>query len=154
MPRTCTVCQHQDRSAIDSALIGNGPMRIIADRYGLSKTAVLRHKATHLPQHLAKAKQVSEVASASNLVDELLKLTKKTRDVLSRALRGKHYDLALKAIGRLEKQLELKARLLGELEDRGVRGDTRIEVVYIDKAVIGAGAPARRAIAAESELRG
>jgi hypothetical protein len=37
--------------------------------------------------------------------------------VLTRALRQKDGDLALKAIARMERQLESKARLLGDLEE-------------------------------------
>jgi hypothetical protein len=52
----------------------------------------------------------------------------------------KNGDLALKAIARLERQLELKARLLGELEERGTSVQ-HIEVHYVDKAVILSAAP-------------
>lgn len=60
----------------------------------------------------------------------------KPGEVFTRALVEKDGELALKAIARLDRQLELKARLLGELEDRGGAGVTRVEVVYVDEAII------------------
>ncbi|HEV3332494.1 MAG TPA: hypothetical protein VG096_16005 [Bryobacteraceae bacterium] len=60
----------------------------------------------------------------------------KAGQILTRALRQKDGDLALKAIARLERQLELKARLLGELEQGSPTTIQHIEVHYVDKAVI------------------
>jgi hypothetical protein len=46
MPRTCTVCTHLQRAAVDTALgRGEDAFRTIADRFGLSATALKRHKA-------------------------------------------------------------------------------------------------------------
>ncbi len=133
MPRTCTICSNPKRIEIEAALIHSEPLRTIATRFDTSTGALQRHKDIHIPAKLARAKEENEIKAASALVKELRELTKKTGEVLARALRQKNGDLALKAIARLEKQLELKGRLLGELEDRGGRGDTtKIEVVYID----------------------
>ncbi len=68
---------------------------------------------------------------------ELRELTRKTGEVLTRAMRKKDGDLALKAIGRQEKQLELKGRILGQLEERGNGGATVVQVVYVDKLTTG-----------------
>ena len=140
MPRTCTICRHPNRTEIDSALIGSGPLRTVADHYGLSKTSLIRHRAKCLPMHLLRAKDDSDLQSASALVKELRELARKTGEVLTRAMSEKNGDLALKAIARLERQLELKARLLGELEERGTSVQ-HIEVHYVDKAVILSAAP-------------
>src|ERR1019366_2297639 len=169
MPRTCTICRHPNRNQIDMALVQNGPLRAISDQWSVSKTALLRHRNKCLPTHLLKAKALSdvksatslakevqqreesEIQSATSLVAELRELAKKTGAVLSRAMSEKNGDLALKAIARLERQLELKARLLGELEERGSTTSQRIEVVYVDKAVILPAAPAPRGLLAKGD---
>ena len=143
MGRICSICRHPDRLKIDSALIASEAHRSVAKRFNVSAPAVFRHQSAHLPAQMVKAKEVSEVAEASALVKELRELTRKTAAILTRAMRQKDGDLALKAVGRLERQLELKARLLGQLEERGNRGETRVEVVYIDKAIITPGSPGR-----------
>jgi hypothetical protein len=49
MPRSCTICTHPQRTAIETAL-GNGiPLRTIAAQWSVSKTALIRHKR-HLPK--------------------------------------------------------------------------------------------------------
>lgn len=71
MPQLCTVCRHRKRQEIDEALLASDPLRTIADRHGLSKTALIRHKAQHLPAHLATAKSATETLSASLLFHRL-----------------------------------------------------------------------------------
>jgi hypothetical protein len=80
---------------------------------------LVRHKTDHLPAHLAKAKEAEEVSQAESLLDRLLALSKETSAILqeARAEKTKDNELALKAIARCEKQLELQARLLGELKE-------------------------------------
>ena len=55
MARTCTVCTHPERVAIDQALVGGEPNRAIARRMALSKDAVARHRASHLPANVPVA---------------------------------------------------------------------------------------------------
>jgi hypothetical protein len=151
MPRICTICSHPQRTEIDAVLIANESFQRVANRFGITKSAVLRHNRAHVAQHLAKAPQFQQpqpdpqIASASVLVDELLKLTKKTGEILARAMREKDGELALKAIARLEKQLELKGRLLGELEDRGGGGEMHVTLTYVDKMLVTPGPPASNA---------
>ena len=61
MPRRCTVCDHQERHSIDETLVTGAPYRSVAKRFGLSESAVFRHKSEHLPAHLPKAKEVEEL---------------------------------------------------------------------------------------------
>src|SRR3712207_9134864 len=65
--RRCTVCDHPERHGIDEALVTGAPYRSIAKRFGLSESAVYRHKTEHLPAHLLKAKEVEEVAQADEI---------------------------------------------------------------------------------------
>ena len=117
MPRTCTICNHLQRAEIDAALIAGEPYRSIAKRFATSPEAMWRHKETHLPAHLAKAEEAKESTQAESLLGQLLSLNQETLAILQEARQGKDNDLALKAIGRSEKQIELQARLLGELKD-------------------------------------
>ena len=55
----------------------------------------------------------------TSLLDRLIALSRETAAILREAREGdeKDNELALKAIARAEKQIELQARLLGELKD-------------------------------------
>jgi hypothetical protein len=48
MPRTCTICTHTDCPGIEQALSDSLALRTIAARWSVSKTALLRHRDTHL----------------------------------------------------------------------------------------------------------
>lgn len=44
VPRPCSVCKHINRSDIDAVLDGSLSLRVIAKRWGVSKTSLLRHR--------------------------------------------------------------------------------------------------------------
>jgi hypothetical protein len=54
MPRVCTICIHPARAAIDDGLETGQSLRDISGQYGLSKSAVDRHRGSHLPAVLAQ----------------------------------------------------------------------------------------------------
>jgi hypothetical protein len=116
MGRKCTICSHEDSEKINKDLIGGMPYRSIADRYKISKSALIRHREKHLPGSLIKAKRIEEVTQADSIIERLINLTNETMDIYREVKKAKDYDLALKALARAEKQAELQARLLGELK--------------------------------------
>jgi hypothetical protein len=54
MPRICTICIHPARAVIDEKLITGLSIRAISGQYGLRKSAVHRHRSSHLPARLAQ----------------------------------------------------------------------------------------------------
>ena len=120
MPRRCTVCDSPKRAEIDRALVGRtAPFRNIAKRHRLSLGSVYRHFAEHLPAALAKAQGAREAARGDDLLGRLLRLHRTTLAILREAREASQPDLALKAIARAEKQLELQAQLIGKLQPGG-----------------------------------
>ena len=118
MPRRCTVCEHPDREAIDRALVGDASNRSVASLYDVSEAAVRRHKSNHLPARLVMAAQAEEVAEADNLLGQVRDLQQSTLDILAEAEQSKQYRTALSAIREARSNLELLAKLLGELDER------------------------------------
>jgi hypothetical protein len=87
MARPCTVCGHNEAHAINVALVSREPYRTIADRYGVSQSALKRHSAEHIPKLLVKAKDAVESAKADDLLielrairDNLVRLSDKAED--------------------------------------------------------------------------
>lgn len=117
MPRSCTICTHAERAALETTLLAGEAYRHIAARFGTSTAALQRHKHDHLPSHLAQAHKAEEVTQADGLLERLLTLSQETTAILQEARAGEDHELALKAIARAEKQIELQARLLGELKE-------------------------------------
>ena len=118
MPRVCTVCSHLDRPAIDTAMINHRPFHAIARQFGLKKDALLRHYDSHLPETLAKAAEQEDVRRAIDHVAQLKAINSATLGILRDARQVGDHDLALRAIDRVQKQIELQAKLIGELDDR------------------------------------
>jgi len=71
MPRSCTVCAHDAREAIDRALAGGESVSGVATRYGLSWDAVKRHGGAHLPKAVVVAQAAVEEAHALDVMEEL-----------------------------------------------------------------------------------
>jgi hypothetical protein len=119
MSRTCTVCKHPSRDAINAAILGTDSLRTIAARWSVSKTALLRHKADHLPAAVVKAAAAEEVISGGRLLDRLAALNQETAAILREARTGatKDNNIALKAIARAERQLLLEGQLIAELKE-------------------------------------
>jgi len=93
-------------------------MRDLAAKYRVSPDAVERHNAAHLPAQLVKATEAEDVAQALDVLMQLKAINSASLQILADARRAGDGELALKAIDRIHKQVELQAKLLGELDDR------------------------------------
>jgi len=152
MPRVCTVCGHKDRDTIDQALVAGQSARSLAAVYRVSPDAIERHNAAHLPKTLVKAQAAQEVAHADSLLSEMRRLQKITLGLLSRAVGADDLRMALGAIREARSNLELLAKLTGELDERAqVNLVISPEWVLVRAALLTALAPyaeARQAVAA------
>lgn len=117
MPRVCTICNHQERAAINAALLAGEPFRHIAARYGTSTGALQRHKDEHMPLALVKAKEAEEIAEADDLLGQVRALQGRALTILDKAEAAGDLRTALTAIREARGNLELLARLLGELQE-------------------------------------
>jgi transposase-like protein len=120
MPRRCTVCDHPEKHSIDEALVAGAPYRSVAKRFGLSESAVYRHKTEHLPAHLLRAREVEEAARVDDLLDQVRHLQAHALDILERAEKAGDLRTALAAISQARGNLELLGKLAGELDERPV----------------------------------
>ncbi len=116
MPRSCTVCVHPERHAVDVALVQREPYRAISRQHELSRDALRRHAKEHLPELLARAKDAVEVAEADSLLERIEGLYKRTEAILETAEGDKEWGIALAAIRECRGNLELLGRVTKELE--------------------------------------
>jgi len=114
------VCDHPQKHSIDETLITGAPYRSVAKRFGLSESAVYRHKTEHLSAHLSKAREAEEVAQADDLLDQVRDLQGRALDILGRAEKAGDLRTALAAISQARGNLELLGKLAGELDERPV----------------------------------
>jgi hypothetical protein len=119
MARTCTVCAHPERHAIDLALVNGQPCRSIASRYvTIGRMALERHKSTHLPVKLVNAEAAADLAEAGDLLGQVRDLQTSALRILQKAEKAGDLRTALGAIREARSNLELLAKLTGELDER------------------------------------
>lgn len=157
MPRACTICAHAERAAIDAALAAGTSFRDIALQFAVGFMAVQRHASTHVAQAVAQSQAAREAVAegaALDVVKQLRTINVTTTAILEEARAARDGDLALKAIDRLQRQIELQAKLLGDLDERSV---TQVALIQspdwqrLRSAILAALAPypeARLAVAA------
>lgn len=118
MARSCTVCRHDDREAIDHALVGGLPYRDIARRWGVTISALSRHSQGHVSPALARVAAERERDHATSLLERVEDLYVRARGILDAAEADGKPSLSLAAIRELRATAELLGKLTGELDDR------------------------------------
>jgi hypothetical protein len=167
MPREprCSVCRSPHRDEIDRALIGGTPSRRVAAQFGsVSRAAIQRHAASHLPVSLVQAVHVQEIARADTLLDEVRNQVSRADRLFAEAeavldgakangdVRGVLSAIKVASLAAREcrNNLELVGRVAGEL--RGEGGQVNVvaspEWVALRAAIIEALTPYPEALAA------
>ncbi len=120
-PRQCTVCRHADRPKIDAEMVAQPRVNAaIAERWGLSKDAVRRHRRDHLTPAMKAVATKRELQGARTGVQRLEDLATRAAEVLEQA-RGKgDGKLQLEAVKRLESIVTTLMKVTGELDERPV----------------------------------
>jgi hypothetical protein len=111
------VCSHPDLKEIDRGLVSRQSYRVIARQFSIGKDSLRRHAQQHLPATLAKGHEASEVARADDLIEKIKGLQERTTRLLDKAERSGKWHSAFVGVGQYRQNLELLARLLGELKE-------------------------------------
>ncbi len=138
MGRRCTICEHPQRQEIDKALLSGLSFRKIGKRFDINPSAAYRHRQTHVVdliarvqkplnrEELARAEklaeqqqetQAGELRYAIDVVQQLKAINAACLEVLKQARSDRKYSLSLRAVDRIVRQIELQAKLLGQIQD-------------------------------------
>jgi hypothetical protein len=107
MGRTCTVCTHADRKAIEADLInpGGASLRVIASAHGLSVGALHRHKVGCIGAAIVKATEAAATSRGTDLLGQIRtqqaraeQLYTEASTVLRAAKRTRDHETSLRAI--------------------------------------------------------
>jgi hypothetical protein len=115
MPRSCTICSHESRDAIEDAFIAGTPKRRIASHYGVSERAVRYHTREHLPALLALARDAEQASRADTLLDRIEALQSRALAILEATEETGEHRTALAAIREARGNLELIGEVTKEL---------------------------------------
>ncbi len=116
MPRTCSICSHEHRDAMEDAFIAGQAKRRIASQHGVTERAVRYHMREHLPALLALARDAERAARADSLLDRLESLQSQTLAILDAP---EDQRTALAAIAQARRNLELIGEVTKELDRAG-----------------------------------
>lgn len=132
MGLNCSICAHKRRKEIDKALVGEKPnFSAIARIFSADRGALKRHLENgHVAEKLKKAHDAQEALEADDLLEEIKETEKITKTIIKDSMESKKkkiktkeglvevdippdHEMALKALARREKQIELKGKVLG-----------------------------------------
>lgn len=129
MPQTCRICRHPQRLQIEQALLSGTALRNIAEQFGISKTALFRHRA-HIAGTLAQQTQARETKRTGTLMDDIRvgegraeRLYAQAEAILAAALQDQDRRTALQAVraavdvmAEARNLMEVRGELTGELD--------------------------------------
>lgn len=119
MSKPCHICISPRRAEIELSVANGTPYKQIAEQYGTSPPAITRHTAAHIKQAARQQQAAREEAKTLDVLAQLRAINAVTLKILQSAKNDPaRHELALKAIDRIQRQLELQARLLGDLDER------------------------------------
>jgi hypothetical protein len=111
MPRTCTVCAHDEHHQINLDVLNRVAYRRIAAQRGLSEAAVRRHSREHIPELLLQAYEAIQRDDAEDLAEELLKVKADVHRLKEKAEEEGDLRTALLGCDKALKALELQAKV-------------------------------------------
>ncbi len=120
MARQCLVCQHEQKAAIDRELAAGKSLRDLSALFRVSEDSLARHRDAHIFPVVVRAQEAEDITRGLDVVKQLKAINGVTMQILHEARQQKNPDVALRAVDRIQKQLELQAKLLGDLDERPV----------------------------------
>ena len=117
--RSCTVCPHPQRAAIDRDLVAGVSIRSLARQYELGRDALMRHKAAHVSSALVRVTERRETRQAASLLDKLADLIERTETMLEQPERSGNVAQFTMLLRELRALHELMGRASGELKPDG-----------------------------------
>lgn len=110
LPLRCHVCRGPLEHEVNLALLSGEPVRSIAERFGYSKSSLLRHFHKCIPQSLVMARQSKKIGEAEFVAAELCKMVRDAKRILAMAEKAGDMRTALMAIRELRGLYEVLSR--------------------------------------------
>jgi hypothetical protein len=108
--RRCHVCRGPHEHDVNLALLSGEPVRSIGQRYGYSKSSLLRHFHRCIPQSLVMARQSKKIGEAEFVTAELCKMVRNTKHIMALAEKAGDTRTSLMAIRELRGLYEVLSR--------------------------------------------
>lgn len=142
----CTVCKHRERAAIDLALARGVSVTALSRRYKVSTDSLYRHSNNHLPPQL-RAKLIAgpslegvdldalRETESQSLLAHLIALRNRLFASLDVAEEYRDGAMVTRTTAQLHTNLELTAKLLGDLSTGNTTTNILIAPQYVEMRV-------------------
>jgi len=120
MPRVCKVCDHPCLEEIDMLLVRGDSIAEIARKYAISDDSLRRHQENHLPATMVPSASAVEVTRADKLLSQVDVYKNEINELKDLAIENGDINLALKAIDRALRCIELQSKVAGIITERPV----------------------------------
>ena len=117
MPRKCSICINEQRPEIERSVLAGDSYRIVAQRFDVSRDAVVRHRR-HLLPVTPNSPRLNQIFESGTLVEQLRSLTSEAQRLKEKAETAGDFRTALAAVRELCRIVELVAKLRGEIDGR------------------------------------
>lgn len=118
MGRICTICASESRDEIDACIVSGESSYSLADRFGVSASAIQRHAKRHLSAALAAMESREQADRGSSLLERVEGLIERAEILYTAATEEGKAQQALAVIKELRGCLELLGKATGELDTR------------------------------------
>jgi len=117
MAPKCTICHHKQRESIDVDITSGVSNRTIATQYGVSISAVQRHRS-HIPKALAEAKQAEDLARSDDLLEQLERALKIAWTVVNSCLADGDNRTVLQGVKEIRESIKFLCEIAAEIAKR------------------------------------
>ena len=117
MAPKCTICHHKQRESIDVDITSGVSNRTIATQYGVSISAVQRHRS-HIPKALSEAKQAKDITRSDDLLEQLEKALKISWTVVNSCLEAGDNRTVLQGVKEIRESIKFLCEIAAELAKR------------------------------------
>lgn len=155
-------CSYENRLELEKKILRKEiSQKEAAKIIGCSPSAVSRHMKNHVSEKALKAIEelreahnrelqkimvnqgIQEISEGLDIITQLVEINTTTHEILEEARKENNLNAALRAIERVEKQLELQAKLLGRIQEgttiNNYVGDIQEFKAKVVKVIIDAG---------------
>ena len=114
----CATCDHPQAAAIDRALVRQVALRSLATKYGISASSLNDHRLHHLNPALKAVRTEQREQGVRTVLEQVRELVADMQAVMKEAFKKKNVAQVIAGNRELRQNLELLAKLTGELDER------------------------------------
>lgn len=118
MTRVCTVCAHKDVEEINRRVVSGDSIAEISRNFGLSDDALRRHADKHISKFIIASPSAKEATEADILLKKVEEYEGDARRYRDMAEANGDIEMALKAVDRALRCVELSSKVRGIINDQ------------------------------------